>query len=73
MVQKSDEGIYSKLNMYMHISYVNGEDRWPKKLSDAWNLLVNWKEGKRPPTHQYESSKGVELKTKGNLISLRVD
>ena len=50
----------------MNTRYVNSTDLWNKTLSTALHVIVNWKEGKRPPEQQYESSKVVALKTKGN-------
>ena len=52
------------MKIYIQNSYVNGKDLWTKTISDALNVLVNWKGGKRPPIQQYESSEGVALTTK---------
>ena len=49
----------------MHNSYLNGADHWPKTLPSALNVIFKWKEEKRPPAHQYESSEGFDLTTKG--------
>ena len=32
---------YAEMKIYMKNIYVNGEDRWPKTLSAALNVLVN--------------------------------
>ena len=66
LIQNSDEVRYYDLKIYMHNSYVYGTDRCPKTLSYSLNLIVNWRRDKRPPAQQYESSKGVNLKNKGN-------
>ena len=66
MVQNSDKVRYFELKIYMHNSYVNGKDRWPKTMPAALNVIVNWKGGKMPPVQQYESSEGVALTTKDN-------
>ena len=73
MVYNSGKVIYTKLKIYMHSSYVNGEDRCPKTLLAALNVLVNWKGRKRPSAHQYEPREGVSLTTKGNPVGLKGD
>ena len=65
-MHKSDEVKYSELNIYMHNSYVKGKDHWPQKISDALNVIVKYKGRKMTIAHQYGSSKGVALTTKGN-------
>ena len=57
----------------MHNRNVNGKDRWPKKISAAMNVLVNWKGGRRPLVHKYKSREGVELKNKVNNGGFRGD
>ena len=57
----------------MHNIYVNGEDRCPKTLYFALNVLVNCKWGRRPPAQQYESREGVAITTKGNPGGFRGD
>ena len=71
LVQNSDEVRYTELNIYIYISYVNGEECWPKILSAALNVLVNWKGKKSPPAQQYKSSKGIYLTTKVNTGGFR--
>ena len=56
----------------MHNSHVSGKDCWSKTLSDALNVLVNCKGGKKLHAQQYESSKGVFLTTKFNPGGFRV-
>ena len=51
LVQNSDDVRYVELKVYMHNSYVNGKDSWPKTLPAALNVLFNLEVGKRPPTH----------------------
>ena len=55
----------------MHTIYINGKDYCPKTLSDALDVLVNWKVGKRPPAQQYESRNLVALTTKRNPSGFR--
>ena len=57
----------------MHTSYVNGKNCFPKTLSAAPNVLVNWKVEERPPIQQYESREVVSLTTKGNPGGFRED
>ena len=55
----------------MHKSYVIGEYRWPKTLSSALNVIVNWKWGNRPTEEKYEYKEGVTLTTKVNIGRFR--
>ena len=45
-IQNLYEVKYADLEIYMHNSYVNGEYPWPKTLSSALNVIVNWKGGR---------------------------
>ena len=45
LVHNPDEVRYNEMKIYMHKSYVNGKNIWPKTLSDALPVLVNWKGG----------------------------
>ena len=41
LVQKSEKLRYIELKIYMHNSYVNGEDRWTKTLSATLDVIIN--------------------------------
>ena len=46
LIQNSYKVRYSELNICMHNSYVNGKYRCTKTLSDALNVIFNWKGGR---------------------------
>ena len=71
LVHNSDEVRYVELEKYMHNNYVNCKDRCLKKLSDALNVLVNWKGEERNLSQQYYSSDGVDPITKENMGGFR--
>ena len=54
LVQNSDKVRYSELYIYMHNRYLNRKYHWTKTLLSTLKVLVNFKEGKRPPAQQYE-------------------
>jgi hypothetical protein len=43
----ADRKIYGKLLENLENDYTQKNDRWPKTITDAYSLLINWKQGPR--------------------------